>query len=115
MAGQVPQGVIAKPLQGAEREAKDRTGTEIAATRVPKGNPWGREAPESPTRALEEARAGLLGLCRQPRGCRSRYPRTRRTFAEVSARLKACARRPALDTPQRTDKKDDCTLAQADR
>jgi len=70
LAGQVPQGVIAKPLQGAEREAKDRTGTEIAATRVPKGNPRGREAPESPTRALEEARAGLLGLCRQPRGCR---------------------------------------------
>ena len=55
---------------GAERDAKGWPGTEIAATRVPKGNPRDREVPGSPTRALEEARAGLLGLCRQPRGCR---------------------------------------------
>jgi hypothetical protein len=54
------------PGNRAEREAKDRTGTQIAATRVPEGNPRDREVPES-RKALEEARAGLLGPARDPR------------------------------------------------
>ena len=50
-------------------------------TRVPKGNPRDREVPES-RKALEEARAGLLGW-QQPRGCRvgARVPSLQLTLA----------------------------------
>jgi hypothetical protein len=53
------------PGNRAEREAKDRTGTQIAATRVPEGNPRDREVPES-RKALRETRAGLLGWATSP-------------------------------------------------
>ncbi len=71
------------------RQAKVRAGTEIAATRVPKGNPRAVR-PRKPERAPEEARAGLLGR------------RVRPAVAEVGTRVPV-APMPCRDEPGGSD------------
>ena len=70
----VAQGANARLQRWSRAGSQSMAQVKNRRTRVPKGNPRDREVPES-RKALEEARAGLLGPPQAAPGLPSRHPR----------------------------------------